>query len=75
MATTGERDNGPLSGLPRRGSCRAPGAAAGTSLPWLHASSGGEYWHTGETERPLCVGRTAMSVGSKRRHIGGYARE
>ena len=27
------------------------------------------------TIRPLCVGRTAMSVGSKRRHIGGYARE
>lgn len=75
MTTTGERDNGPLSGLPRRGSCRAPGAAAGTSLPWLHASSGGEYWHTGETERPLCVGRTAMSVGSKRCHIGGYVRE
>jgi hypothetical protein len=24
---------------------------------------------------PLCVGRTAMSVGNKRRHIGGYARE
>jgi hypothetical protein len=23
--------------FPRRGSCRAPDAAAGTPLPWLHA--------------------------------------
>jgi hypothetical protein len=60
MATTGGRDNGPLSGLPWRGSCRAPGAAAGTSLPWLHASSGGEYWHTGETERPGLVAEDSV---------------